>query len=137
MNVFSEARRCGVFFLSPSERANAEKAAVGSAVFQVKLTGLKSKAAVLAELGKALNFPGYYGQNFDALNDCLTDPEIWPAKPCVLFIDGLQALQSTEPNTCATLLEIFQSAAEDGRTKGKPFWVLLDVAFSGISPFKA
>ena len=57
MNVFFDAKHGGVFFLSPAERAKAEKAATGSAVFQIKLSGLKSKAAALKELGKALNFP--------------------------------------------------------------------------------
>lgn len=32
-----------------------------------------SKADFLAAIGQALDFPDYYGQNFDALADCLHD----------------------------------------------------------------
>jgi RNAse (barnase) inhibitor barstar len=32
-----------------------------------------SKGEVLAAFGTALGFPGYYGANLDALNDCLQD----------------------------------------------------------------
>ena len=33
----------------------------------------ETKAAFLAAVGEALDFPDYYGQNFDALADCLHD----------------------------------------------------------------
>ena len=32
-----------------------------------------TKTELLAAIGTALNFPDYYGQNFDALADCLAD----------------------------------------------------------------
>jgi len=135
--VFPDPSRYGVFFLSPLERAKAEQATLGSTLIQVKLNGLKNKTAVLKALGRALKFPEHYGQNFDALSDCLTDPDFWPAKSYVLFVDGLQTLQKVEPKACTTLLEIFQSAVEDWRANGKPFWVMLDAPFPGIAPFKA
>ena len=36
-------------------------------------TRADSKSAFLAEVGETLGFPDYYGQNFDALADCLHD----------------------------------------------------------------
>ncbi|OQA34261.1 MAG: Barstar (barnase inhibitor) [Betaproteobacteria bacterium ADurb.Bin341] len=138
MNMVSpDPNRYGVFFLSPLERAKAEQATLGSTLIQVKLNGFKSKTAVLKALGRALKFPEHYGQNFDALSDCLTDPDFWPAKSYVLFVDGLQTLQKVEPKACTTLLEIFRSATEEWRASGKPFSVLLDAPFPGIAPFKA
>ena len=35
--------------------------------------GTESKAEFLAAIGAALNFPEHYGNNFDALADCLSD----------------------------------------------------------------
>ncbi len=135
--VSPDSGRCGVFFLSPVERVTAEQAALGSTLIQLKLNGLKSKTAVLKALGRALKFPEHYGQNFDALSDCLTDPDLWPAKSYVLFIDGLHTLQKAEPKACATLLEIFRSATDEWRASGKPFCIVLDTALPGIPPFKA
>lgn len=135
--MLSDAGRSGLYALPSGDWAQLEKAAAGLAVFHVKLAGLKSKAAVLEELGRALKFPDYYGKNFDALNDCLTDFECWPATGNLIFVEGLQSLQSGDRQACATLLEILQSAAEEWRTQGKPFLVLLDTAFTGIPALKA
>ncbi len=135
--VSPDPDRCGVFFLAPAERSKAEQAALGSTLIQLNLNGLKSKADVLKTLGRVLKFPEHYGQNFDALSDCMTDPDFWPAQSYVLFIDGLHTLQNAEPKTCATLLEIFQSAADEWRASGKTFCIVLDTALPGIPPFKA
>ena len=128
----------GVFSLGPTDWGAAEKAMSGAKIFQVDLTGLKSKTAVLNQLGQSLRFPDYYGENFDALHDCLTDPDSWQGKTgahTVLRIDGLQTLQGADPEACDTLLEILQSATEAWRREGKSFWILLDVEHSGIPAF--
>ncbi|SRR5258708_5921800 len=39
----------------------------------------------LKEIGKSFKFPSYYGQNLNALNDCLNDLE-WLDKPNYLLI---------------------------------------------------
>ena len=39
----------------------------------------------LKEIGRAFNFPPYYGQNLNALNDCLNDLE-WLDKPNYILI---------------------------------------------------
>jgi hypothetical protein len=36
--------------------------------------------SVLRQLGKSLHFPDWYGANFDALFDCLCDPDWQPAR---------------------------------------------------------
>ena len=42
------------------------------------MTATLSFGALLKQLGEALNFPDWYGANFDALHDCLTDPDCLP-----------------------------------------------------------
>ena len=34
---------------------------------------MTDKASALEHIAQKLNFPDYFGKNFDALNDCLTD----------------------------------------------------------------
>lgn len=46
--------------------------------------GVESKQATLVAIGEALEFPEYYGQNLDALWDCLRDVET----PTVLLWDA-------------------------------------------------
>jgi len=48
-----------------------------NATFMATLDGnrCKSESALLKELGDIFRFPEYYGHNFDALFDCLTDLE--------------------------------------------------------------
>ncbi|MEU6153796.1 barstar family protein [Actinosynnema sp. NPDC047251] len=50
--------------------------------------GARSKSAALAAIGQALDFPDYYGQNLDALYDCLTDLSWLPAGEHVLVWEG-------------------------------------------------
>ena len=37
--------------------------------------GIANKAELLAFLQKALKLPDYFGQNWDALDECMTDPD--------------------------------------------------------------
>lgn len=48
-------------------------------------TDCKTLRSFLKEIGKSFKFPSYYGQNLNALNDCLNDLE-WLDKPNYLLI---------------------------------------------------
>ncbi|MBB5957776.1 RNAse (barnase) inhibitor barstar [Saccharothrix tamanrassetensis] len=50
--------------------------------------GARSKSAALAAIGTAMEFPDYYGQNLDALYDCLTDLSWLPPGEHVLVWEG-------------------------------------------------
>ena len=88
--------------------------------------------AVLARIGEALHFPDWYGANFDALYDCLTDPECLPGKYHILTIDGCEHMLASDPVGYATLLEVFAAAIDDLRKTGVSLWVLLDKPAPGI-----
>ena len=47
-----------------------------------------TKAEFLEAVGKALHFPDYYGQNFDALADCLGDVTAGDSEGWLLLWDG-------------------------------------------------
>ncbi|MBS1197182.1 MAG: hypothetical protein H6R18_967 [Proteobacteria bacterium] len=133
--LFSDLARSGVYTAPTAQRDKMEAAAAGFAHFQINLAGLKSKSAVLNKIGRALKFPPYYGKNFDALNDCLSDLEWQPANGYVLFVDGAQLFHDADPKNFAILLEVFQSAADAWRDAGKPFWVLLDISIPDVQMF--
>jgi len=76
---------------------------------------LTDKAALLAALGWALEFPDYYGANWDALEECLADMS-WRQGPIALHIGHADALA---PELLHILMDVFSEAAgawsEEGR----------------------
>jgi RNAse (barnase) inhibitor barstar len=82
---------------------------------------LGDKAALLAELGRALDFPDYYGGNWDALEECLADLS-WHDGPLLLLITHADALVD---DLRENLIEIFQQAARAWAAEGRAFALYL------------
>jgi hypothetical protein len=90
-----------------------------------------TKSALLDECAAALQFPLYFGENWDALSDCLGDLDCLHAEGFVLVIADAAHLLSQE--TAEDLKQFFhileQSAAnwrqERGKSKGRPYQVVL------------
>ena len=85
-------------------------------------------------LGEQLAFPDWYGSNFDALYDCLTDPEILPAGGQLILLRGLAPLQQLAPDACATLIDVMSDACGERRASGLPLWLLIDQPLAGVPP---
>ncbi|MGA4669680.1 barstar family protein [Propionibacteriaceae bacterium Y1923] len=67
------------------------------------LEGGDDRREVLGRLGRALNFPDYYGENMDAAWDCLTDF----TEPTALVWRGWQDFAVAHPHAWAGLLGMF------------------------------
>ena len=79
---------------------------------------------VLGSIARALDFPDWFGANWDALEDCLSDLS-WRRG------DGHVLIFASIPDGDARrlLLDVLRSSAEYWRTRGKPFFaILLDPA---------
>lgn len=81
-----------------------------------------SKSRFLAAVGEALDFPDYYGQNFDALADCLHDVGRH-ASGVVLLWDGWGTLARNDERAFSVALSVLGSRVNADR--GVPFAVLL------------
>ncbi len=85
-------------------------------------TGADTKPAFLVAVGEALDFPDHYGQNFDALADCLHD--IGRARDGVVLLwDGWATLARADTKAFSIALSVLGSRVNDDR--GVPFAVLL------------
>lgn len=84
-------------------------------------------------LGHAFGFPKGFGDNFDAVLDCLTDLSWQNTTTTVIIISGTDALCSCDPEGWAKLLAVFGSAAEFWRNEDSPFWVFIDMSADGIA----
>jgi hypothetical protein len=113
-----KADKAAVFHL-PASRRNAVAATAAKLQLRsipVDLSRAASAGEALRRLGEALSFPDWYGANFDALIDCLSDPECLPGTGHVLFIDGAATLRLGDP-----------------KAFGTPMWILLDTHAPGLN----
>jgi RNAse (barnase) inhibitor barstar len=103
-----------------------EQAAAGAGltVIRIDLKGLASKAGLLGRVARALNFPDWFGKNWDALNDCLTDLSWLDGRGWVIIFENSKHLAARKPQVFHSAVEVFQSANDYWRRAGKPFWVL-------------
>ncbi|WP_167288578.1 barstar family protein [Nocardioides seonyuensis] len=81
-----------------------------------------TSAAFLADVGRALHFPEHYGQNFDALADCLRDIGAGRAG-VVLLWDGWATLARHDERAFGIALDVLAERA--GSDREVPFTVLL------------
>lgn len=99
-------------------------------------TKCSTTASLLTECARALDFPDYFGHNWDALEECLTDLEWLPAKGYILLITDAAHLLPDDEEEYETFLEILRDAGETwgsgqagmGARQATPFHVLFTVS---------
>jgi hypothetical protein len=69
--------------------------------------GELDEASLLRELGELLDFPDYYGQNLNALDDCLSDLEIPDQGGWVVVLLGIDRLAVRDPELVGIVLRSF------------------------------
>jgi RNAse (barnase) inhibitor barstar len=125
-----DAQQCGVYQLvrRPKEVERAAQRA-GLAVFRMDIGHANSKKDFLADVAKALSFPEWFGANWDALNDCLTDLEWLPTKTgYVLVFEKSQRFFSHHKQEFDSAKAVLGAAAEYWKAAGRPFWALIEVS---------
>lgn len=123
--LLAQSPLAGVYHLPSSDSKALKQAtlALGYGWLQADLSEKRSIAAVLEKLGKALKLPDWYGANFDALSDCLTDLSWNTAPGYVLLLSGADQLHTRDQAAFATLNEVFTGVIENWREAKVPFWV--------------
>jgi RNAse (barnase) inhibitor barstar len=84
-----------------------------------------SRAGFFTEIARVLRFPDYFGRNWDAVYDCLTDLHWLPAEGYVLLLDGFGALARNAPDQWETGLNVLREASAFWRPLRTPLFVLL------------
>jgi RNAse (barnase) inhibitor barstar len=125
-----DAQQCGVYQLvhSPEEVERAAKQA-GLAIFRIDIGKAHAKKDFLAHLAKALTFPDWFGGNWDALNDCLTDLDWLSTKTgYVLVFENSEYFGTTHKEEFDVATTVLVAAAEYWKKHGRPFWALVAVS---------
>ena len=85
---------------------------------------LTDKPAMLDAIAKALTFPAWFGQNWDALEDSLADLS-WHEGGVALLIEAADTPEHRAPDDSAMLFDILAGAADYWATEKRPFAVFL------------
>jgi len=78
--------------------------------------GYADKPALMRNIAAALDFPDWFGANWDALEDCLSD---LPEKGYVLLFDGAKP-----GDELGVLIDVLRSGAASWADRGKPFFAV-------------
>ena len=106
--------RSGVYRATKSD-------AIDEAMRDAAQIDLKDGDAARA-IAKALRFPDWFGGNWDALEDCLSDLSWRPGDGHVLVFRNWQALSGDD---LGVLIDVLRSAAEFWSGRGRPFFAVL------------
>ena len=95
----------------------------------------RTTTGLFAEFAHALDFPDYFGHNWDALEECLADLEWLPAKGYAVLMTNAELVLPDDEEDFATFLEVMSNAGEawgSGQAgmdakRSKPFHVVLAV----------
>ena len=82
---------------------------------RISLKGVGTKDALMSRLGQALSLPDWFGENWDALEDCLTE-----VRGYLLFYD----YQDLAVDDLGILMDVLASSAESGMKRGEPFFTV-------------
>ena len=97
----------------------------GYQIVTVSAGSWQSPADLHRDIAQALDFPGYYGKNLDALNDCLSDVALGDygldrrATGFVLVLTDFDRFTAAEPVAAHALLDIFAVRARNAALFGQ------------------
>jgi hypothetical protein len=118
----------GVYVLqSDSSYQDLERLVTGNglALFHVKGKDIGTKEQLLAAIADKLRFPDYFGSNWDALEDCLTDMSWHKTEGFVILCDESDTLAKQSPEEWEIALDILHDSAKFWHDQQKLFLVLL------------
>jgi hypothetical protein len=118
-----DAARSGVYRTARADEI--VDAVRGSALSLVQIR-YDEKQTLLKNISKTLEFPDWFGGNWDALEDCLTDLSWRDAAGWVLIFDNPKP-----GDDLGVLIDVLRSSAEFWAGRGKPFFAVF------IDPMRA
>jgi Barstar (barnase inhibitor) len=82
------------------------------------------KETFLIKVAEAMKFPDYFGFNWDALDECITDLGWCPANRYVLIYDQPEVFSKADPTQWKIANDVLQSAIDYWRNTETPLDIL-------------
>jgi len=111
-----DAARSGVYRAARADEV--VDALRGSRLALVRV-GFSDKESFLKSIARALDFPDWFGHNWDALEDCLADLSWREAAGHVLVIEN-----PAPGDDLGVLIDVLRSSAEFWAGRGTPFFAV-------------
>lgn len=111
-----------------------EADAAGWQLFYLDGAKVRDKKSFLAKAARALNFPAYFGHNWDAFEECVNDLSWAPASGYILLFQAPERLVKNARADWEIAVEILATAIENWNELGVPFYVLLRGMVPGEFP---
>lgn len=97
----------------------------GIQVFYLDGEEISNKETFLEKVATAMNFPSYFGANWDAFEECITDLTWYPAEKYVTIYERPDIFVQADPTGWQTALDILRAAEEYWQAKNIPLNVFL------------
>ena len=127
-DLFTRQRPPAVYKLDSNSTPEAiaqEATAHGWRCFYLDGRTIDDKASFLAACADAMQFPAYFGRNWDALDDCLNDLSWAPASGYIVLYDHVGHFSRGEPAEWAAARSVLVDAVSHWTVTGTPMYVLL------------
>ncbi len=126
--IFDGEKAPGIYRLTSRARPSSVLAAVadhGWQGFYLDGRSIADKEAFLQAGAEAMHFPAYFGHNWDAFEECVTELTWRPAPGYVLLYDKMARFANGDPQEWAMAQSILEDATNYWQAQSVPFYVLL------------
>ena len=117
----SDATKSGVYCARRAEDILDAVRGSSIRIARIGLAGASDKAGLMGRIAPALDFPQWFGGNWDALEDCLTDLSWLKADGHVLLFEDAEGMAADE---CGVLVDILASSAAYWAERKRPFFAV-------------
>lgn len=93
--------------------------------FYIDGRAIADKQTFLTAGAQAMQFPAYFGRNWDAFEECITELTWLPAPGYVLLYDMMARFANADPKEWATAKSILEDTIAYWQKQSIPFYVLL------------
>jgi RNAse (barnase) inhibitor barstar len=133
--LLADATQCGMYFVDARDRDGLATAAksLDFAQATIDFAGCSDKDDALARFAGALSFPEWFGGNWDALADCLSDLSWWPADGYVLLLEHVDDWRAAAPADFDIAVDVLNEAAAGWARMRKPFWALMPLPADALA----
>lgn len=103
-------------------------------VVPVRLPAARDKNGFLNAIAKALQFPDYFGHNWDAFYDCLLDLKHDDGAGTLLVLRDASGFARTEPEEFAAAVDTLADAADYWKGENKALLVVVELEAPALAP---